>query len=231
MSKEGKQMNHLLKKGTVLFMPAGLLALSVTVAAAQTVTPVPGEAAATGGWLGWPWWVWILLGLLLVVLLWWIFGRRQPSMPPEPPAARRVTTPAPPAAPLPSVGVYDAPESPVTPIVPESPAVDVMPMSPVVGDVPEPPMRAEEPVMMATDDLKRIEGIGPRIEGILNNAGISTFAALSSMPVEQLRDIMNAAELRGSFGDPSSWPAQARLAAEGRWDELRTMQDGLKGGR
>jgi predicted flap endonuclease-1-like 5' DNA nuclease len=81
------------------------------------------------------------------------------------------------------------------------------------------------------DNLKRIEGIGPRIESILNSAGITTFRALSNTPVERLREILNAAELRGSFGDPTSWPEQARLAAEGMWDQLKTLQDGLKGGR
>ena len=49
--------------------------------------------------------------------------------------------------------------------------------------------------------------------------------------MERLREILNAAELRGSFGDPTSWPEQARLAAEGMWDQLKTLQDGLKGGR
>lgn len=227
MSKEGKQMNHLLKKGTVLFAPAGLLALSVTSAAAQTATPAADDGAATGGWLGWPWWVWILLGLLLVVLLWWLLGRRRPAAPPPPPpAARRVVTPAAPPAPL-------VPPGPAAQLdVPMTPAAVFEPEPLPELDIPEPPVRVVEPELaaMAPDNLKRIEGIGPRIESLLNSAGITTFQQLSDTPVDRLREIMVAAELRGSFGDPTTWPEQARLAAAGLWDELKMLQDGLKGG-
>jgi len=31
--------------------------------------------------------------------------------------------------------------------------------------------------------------------------------------------------------DPGSWPQQAGLAAEGKWDELQTLQDNLDGGK
>jgi predicted flap endonuclease-1-like 5' DNA nuclease len=98
---------------------------------------------------------------------------------------------------------------------------------------PEPPARVAmpEPAAALRDNLKRIEGIGPRIEEILNNAGITTFLGLSTTTVERLREILAASDLRGSFGDPSTWPAQAKLAAEGKWAELETMQAGLRGGR
>ncbi len=82
---------------------------------------------------------------------------------------------------------------------------------------------APEPLMAMPDDLKRIEGI-------LNAAGITTFAALADTPVMRLREILNA-ELRGSIGSPASWPEQARLAAAGAWDELKRRQDNLKGGQ
>jgi hypothetical protein len=31
--------------------------------------------------------------------------------------------------------------------------------------------------------------------------------------------------------DPATWPEQAKLAAEGNWEELKKRQDELKGGR
>lgn len=219
-------MNQLLKKATVFFTLLGLLALGVTAAGAQTVTPAPGAATTTGGWLGWPWWVWILLGLLLLLLLWWIFGRRPAAPPVAPPAARRVTTLEPPPA-----SVYDAPAAPVVDVTPESPVANVAPMTPAMNVVPEPPLPSEEAVMRATNDLKLIEGIGPRIEQVLNDAGITTFEDLGATTAERLRELLNAAGLRGSFGDPTTWGEQARLAAEGRWDELQTLQDSLRGGR
>ena len=79
------------------------------------------------------------------------------------------------------------------------------------------------------DDLADIEGIGPRIHDTLNEAGITTFAQLAETHVDRLRDIIVAAELKFPV-NPETWPAQARLAADGRWDELKQMQDSLKAG-
>lgn len=80
------------------------------------------------------------------------------------------------------------------------------------------------------DDLKIIEGIGPKIEGILHEAGIHTFAALAAASVAQLEQIVREdAGIRVAF--PDTWPEQARLAAMGDWTALETLQDELKGGR
>lgn len=79
------------------------------------------------------------------------------------------------------------------------------------------------------DDLKLIEGIGPKIAGTLQAAGIHTFAQLAQAEVDTLRRILEDADLQ--FADPATWPAQARLAAKGDWEELKKLQDSLKGGR
>lgn len=80
------------------------------------------------------------------------------------------------------------------------------------------------------DDLKIVEGIGPKIEGILHDAGIKTFAQLASASVTQLEKIVREdAGIRVAF--PDTWPEQAQLAANGKWDELEQLQDDLKGGR
>lgn len=79
------------------------------------------------------------------------------------------------------------------------------------------------------DDLKIIEGIGPKTEAVFNAAGIFNFLQLSKTPVQKLDEILDAAGLR--LGDPGSWPEQARLAAEGDWEGLKQFQDRLKGGR
>ncbi|HEX6384584.1 MAG TPA: hypothetical protein VF177_07940 [Anaerolineae bacterium] len=80
-------------------------------------------------------------------------------------------------------------------------------------------------------DLKRIEGIGPKIEGLLNDAGILTFRQLATMDNERLRMIISQAGERYRLADPSTWPEQARLAAEEKWDQLSRLQEGLRGGR
>lgn len=88
----------------------------------------------------------------------------------------------------------------------------------------------EELAPVVPDDLKIVEGIGPKIEGILHAAGIQTFAQLAAAPVSQLEKIVREdAGIRVAF--PDTWPEQARLAAEGAWDALEKLQDELKGGR
>lgn len=90
--------------------------------------------------------------------------------------------------------------------------------------------RASEPIPGAIpDDLKLIEGIGPKISSLLNAAGIMTFAQLANTPVADLQAILDKAGLR--LGDPATWPEQAALAAKGDLAGLQTLQDELKGGR
>jgi hypothetical protein len=81
----------------------------------------------------------------------------------------------------------------------------------------------------APDVLKKLEGIGPKVEGVLNAAGISTFAQVAEADVEKLREILAAAKLQ--MMDPAGWIEQAELAAKGDWDALEKLQDELKGGR
>lgn len=83
----------------------------------------------------------------------------------------------------------------------------------------------------APDDLRRIEGVGPKIAERLNMGGIYTYAELAATPVDRLRDILDGAGGRMKLADPSTWPEQARLAAAADWDELRRLQDQLQGGR
>lgn len=80
------------------------------------------------------------------------------------------------------------------------------------------------------DDLKRIEGIGPKISDVLQKAGIMTFSQLSGTDVARLKQILSEAKI-GKLSDPTTWPEQSGLAAAGKWDELETLQDELKGGR
>ncbi len=81
------------------------------------------------------------------------------------------------------------------------------------------------------DDLKIIEGIGPKIEGLLKGAGIHTWQELAEADADLLRSILHAAGESYRIHDPTTWPAQARLAANGSWELLREYQEQLKGGR
>ncbi len=81
------------------------------------------------------------------------------------------------------------------------------------------------------DDLKIVEGIGPKIADLLNKEGINTWKQLSETAVETISGILHAAGPNFQIHDPGTWPHQARLADEGKWDELKKLQDELKGGK
>lgn len=81
------------------------------------------------------------------------------------------------------------------------------------------------------NDLKLIEGIGPKIEELFHNAGITTWEELASTDVEKMKEILAEAGSRYQMHDPSTWAKQAELAAAGNWEELQQYQDELKGGR
>lgn len=82
------------------------------------------------------------------------------------------------------------------------------------------------------DNLRLIEGIGPKIESILKKAGLRTWRILSQMTAEEIREILlTEGGERYKVHDPSSWPQQALLAADGKFDELKAYQKGLDGGK
>ena len=81
------------------------------------------------------------------------------------------------------------------------------------------------------DDLKAIEGIGPKIDTLLHDAGINTWWTLANTEVSVLNEILEKAGPRFQLADPSTWPRQALMAAEGRWDDFQAYQDALNGGR
>lgn len=79
------------------------------------------------------------------------------------------------------------------------------------------------------DDLTRIEGIGPKINSLLQEAGVSSFAQLADTDVSKLDEILNIAGI--TIADPKTWPEQAELAAGDQWEELEKLQGELNGGR
>jgi predicted flap endonuclease-1-like 5' DNA nuclease len=81
------------------------------------------------------------------------------------------------------------------------------------------------------NDLKIVEGIGPKIEKLLKKSGINTLQELGATKEEKLREILETAGEAYRIHDPSTWPAQAALAAAGDWDKLKDYQDILLGGR
>eukprot|EP00746_Dinoflagellata_sp_MGD_P073229 gnl/MRDRNA2_/MRDRNA2_29737_c0_seq1.p1 gnl/MRDRNA2_/MRDRNA2_29737_c0~~gnl/MRDRNA2_/MRDRNA2_29737_c0_seq1.p1 ORF type:complete len:238 (+),score=51.44 gnl/MRDRNA2_/MRDRNA2_29737_c0_seq1:276-989(+) len=90
------------------------------------------------------------------------------------------------------------------------------------------PKAAPKKAAAKKDDLKKIEGIGPKIASTLAEAGIATFADLAKAKPAKISEII--ADVRGNHV-PDTWPEQAKLAADGKWDELKALQDKLDGGK
>ena len=82
------------------------------------------------------------------------------------------------------------------------------------------------------NDLKIIEGIGPKIESLLRRSSIDTWKKLADGDADQISEMLVAeGGDRYKMHDPTTWSKQALLAHEGKWKELKEMQDELQGGR
>jgi len=89
--------------------------------------------------------------------------------------------------------------------------------------------KKKEPVKK--DNLKVVEGIGPKIEQLLYEAEIYTWDDLSKTEVSFIQAILDKAGPNYKVHNPESWPFQAKMAADNKWDELNKWQDEHKGGR
>ncbi|MHA7942729.1 50S ribosomal protein L21 [Formosa sp. 3Alg 14/1] len=92
------------------------------------------------------------------------------------------------------------------------------------------PAKKAKKATAKADDLKKIEGAGPKAAEALVAAGIDTFAKVANTPAEKLSEVLTAASSRLSHIVTETWPQQAQLAADGKWDELKVLQDKLDGG-
>ncbi len=116
----------------------------------------------------------------------------------------------------------------------------IAPAPPVVSTstpvkITDPPVvaaiMADTAIESVADDLKIIEGIGPKIEELLNADGIRTFARLAASNPQHLAGILDAAGARFQIHNPETWPQQAALARDGQWEQFTALQERLLGGR
>ncbi|MFS4416383.1 30S ribosomal protein S2 [Maribacter sp. 2307ULW6-5] len=82
----------------------------------------------------------------------------------------------------------------------------------------------------AGDDLTKIEGVGPKAAEALSAAGLDTFAKVAEAEADKMKEILTEASSRMAHLDPTSWAKQAKMAADGKWEELKEWQDSVKGG-
>jgi len=82
-----------------------------------------------------------------------------------------------------------------------------------------------------SDDLKLIEGVGPKMEEALRNAGFKTFAKIATSNPDKLKAVLVKANSRFGIAATESWPTQAKMATKGAFEELKAFQDTLNRGR
>ncbi len=74
------------------------------------------------------------------------------------------------------------------------------------------------------DDLTVVVGIGPAVQRLCEGVGIRTWWDLANTPIDGLRSMLGDAGPRFGMHDPTTWPLQARLLAEGRWAEFHAIE-------
>jgi small subunit ribosomal protein S2 len=115
--------------------------------------------------------------------------------------------------------------APVVEKAPE-PTVDIEPIKEEVKKEKAAPKKAKT----ESDDLTKIEGVGPKAAEALTNAGMGTYADLAKGDANKIKEVLTEASSRMAHLDPTSWPKQAQMAADAKWDELKVWQDNTKGG-
>lgn len=92
-------------------------------------------------------------------------------------------------------------------------------------------LKAKPRGVTASDDLTKIEGIGPKTADILKARGIDTFLKLADTEASDLREYLEEGGISYRLVKPDTWPAQAALAAQGHWAALKALQDKIVGGK
>ena len=92
------------------------------------------------------------------------------------------------------------------------------------GPEPEPEPEPEP------QDLRRIEGIGPKIDAALKAAGYTTYAKVAGASETELREALAAGGIKFAPA-AASWADQAQYLADGDEDGLQEYQDYLVGGQ
>jgi predicted flap endonuclease-1-like 5' DNA nuclease len=154
------------------------------------------------------WWLGVKIGVVTALIVWWWLENK----------GKKYTQKAPAKEPRDEIQSIPLPTEDTPPG--EAPLAEA-----VQAETPEPP--ATPPT--EPDDLTKIEGIGPKINAALQEAGIRTYLQLADAKPAAIKQILSDAGIR--IGFPDTWPEQAALAAKADWSALKALQSSLQGGR
>ncbi|AIP99852.1 50S ribosomal protein L21 [Ornithobacterium rhinotracheale] len=112
--------------------------------------------------------------------------------------------------------------------------IEILSIGGVKGEKPAKKAKAtpaKSSAKVKKDDLTIVEGIGPKVQELFNENGISTLEELAAKKSEELKAILEPKGGIYAAMDTETWPKQAQMAAEGKIEELKAWQDELKGGK
>ena len=78
------------------------------------------------------------------------------------------------------------------------------------------------------DDLRFIQGVSTKVEGVLKKAGYINFERIAKATSSKLNAVLAKAGLKGQAPYVNSWAEQAKLAGSGKWSDLVKKQKSLK---
>lgn len=176
-------------------------------------------------WLTWQMWILLALAFGGGVLTGWLL-RATPEVEPGEPETGRANAPEPDVPPAqspaphpssPAASAFSAPTpSPASPPardVEVKPAAEQPADTPVAASQPTPVSKPEAKTASASgDDLTQIKGIGPKLDAVLKEAGvtrIAQIAAWSEADVERFDELLN---FKGRIAR-EAWVEQARKRA------------------
>ena len=73
------------------------------------------------------------------------------------------------------------------------------------------------------DDLKVIEGIGPRIEELLKDNGIKTYQQLAGTSIDDLRNMLDSGGSRFKIHNPTTWPGTIRFGIKWQMGRIEKL--------
>ena len=77
---------------------------------------------------------------------------------------------------------------------------------------------------LKSNNMQIIEGIGPKMNEVLNENGISSWSILAGKSREELKAILDKYGDKYKIIEPGDWPKQAEYAAKDDWEGLMKYQ-------
>lgn len=81
------------------------------------------------------------------------------------------------------------------------------------------------------NDLKIVEGIGPKIEELFHKFNIKSWKQLAESSADKCQEVLDSGGKQYRLHDPASWPMQAKMAHEGHWKQLAEWQEKHRAGK